>query len=117
MLIFVALSTNAAVAGLLIATALFFQFLTTPAVWATCLDIGRHRSGVVSGTINTFGNLAGTLAPVVFGYILQRYGSWTIPFYVAAGFLAFGVVMWLFIDPERPLEAATVGGAETAFVE
>ena len=40
-----------------------------------------------------------------------------IPFYVAAGFLAFGVVMWLFIDPERPLEAATVGGAETAFVE
>lgn len=117
MLIFVALAEDATVAGLLIATALFFQFLTTPAVWATCLDIGQRRSGVVSGTINTFGNLAGTLAPVVFGYILQRYGSWTIPFYVAAGFLAFGVVMWFFIDPERPLEAHVGGGTETAFVE
>jgi cyanate permease len=30
------------------------------------------------------------LAPIAFGYILERWGSWTIPFYVAAGFLAVG---------------------------
>jgi MFS transporter, ACS family, glucarate transporter len=104
MLVFVALTSNAIAAALFIATALFFQFLTTPAVWATCMDIGRRRSGIVAGTTNTFGNLAGTLAPIVFGYLLQRWGSWTIPFYVAAAFLAAGVVMWLFIDPRRPLE-------------
>jgi len=102
--VFVARAQNSFVAGFLIAVALFFQFLTTPAVWATCLDIGKRRSGVVAGTTNTFGNLAGTLAPIVFGYVLQKWGSWTIPFYVAAGFLCVGVVMWMFIDPERPLD-------------
>jgi sugar phosphate permease len=109
MLIFVGLTGNAVAAALFIALALFFQFLTTPSVWATCLDIGRHRAGVVSGTTNTFGNLAGTLAPIVFGYILQGLNtkdpaSWTRGFYVAAGFLCVGVVMWFFIDPRNPLE-------------
>jgi len=105
MLVLVALTANAVAAALFIALALFFQFLTTPSVWATCMDIGGHRAGVVSGTTNTFGNLAGTLAPIVFGYILQTLNSWTLGFYVAAGFLLVGVVMWLFIDPRRPLEA------------
>lgn len=109
MLVLVARAENNVVAALLIAVALFFQFLTTPAVWATCMDIGGRNSGVVSGTINTFGNLAGTIAPIVFGYVLQKWGSWTIPFYVAAGFLAVGVVMWLFIDPRRPLDENLVG--------
>jgi sugar phosphate permease len=103
MLVMVGLTPNRVAAALFIALALFFQFLTTPSVWATCLDIGRHRAGVVSGTTNTFGNLAGTLAPIVFGYILEKLHSWTLSFYVAAGFLAVGVVMWLFIDPRRPL--------------
>jgi len=107
MLVLVGLTENSIAAALFIALALFFQFLTTPAVWATCLDIGRHRAGVVSGTTNTFGNLAGTLAPVVFGYILQNLNSWTLGFYVAAGFLLIGVVMWFFIDPRKPLDAET----------
>ena len=93
-------------AAVLISVALFFQFLTTPAVWATCLDIGRRRAGVVSGTTNMFGNLAGTVAPIIFGYVVQTWGSWTIPFYIAAAIMACGVVMWLFIDPRRPLEEA-----------
>lgn len=59
---------------------------------------------MVTGTVNTFGNLAGTIAPIVFGYVLQLWGSWTIPFYVAACFLAVGVIMWFFIDPEHPLD-------------
>jgi nitrate/nitrite transporter NarK len=59
---------------------------------------------VVSGTTNMFGNLAGTVAPIIFGYVVQTWGSWTIPFYIAAAIMACGVVMWLFIDPRRPLE-------------
>lgn len=85
----------------------YFQFLTTPAVWATCLDIGRQNAGVVSGATNTFGNLAGTLAPIVFGYILEKLHSWTISFYVAAAFLLVSVIFWFFIDPRRPLEETT----------
>jgi sugar phosphate permease len=106
MLVFVARAEDKFVAAVLISVALFFQFLTTPAVWATCLDIGRRRAGVVSGTTNMFGNLAGTVAPIIFGYVVQTWGSWTIPFYIAAAIMACGVVMWLFIDPRRPLEEA-----------
>lgn len=94
---------NNVAAAVLIAFALFFQFLTTPSCWAACLDIGRRYAGVVTGTVNMAGNLAGTLAPIVFGYILEKWGSWTIPFYVAAGFLAVGVLMWFFVDPRRPI--------------
>ncbi|MBV8859144.1 MAG: MFS transporter [Acidobacteria bacterium] len=106
MLVFVARAEEKFVAAALISVALFFQFLTTPAVWATCLDIGRRRAGVVSGTTNMFGNLAGTAAPIIFGYVVQTWGSWTIPFYIAAAIMFGGVVMWLFIDPRRPLEEA-----------
>jgi nitrate/nitrite transporter NarK len=106
MLVFVARAEEKFVAAALISVALFFQFLTTPAVWATCLDIGRRRAGVVSGTTNMFGNLAGTVAPIIFGYVVQTWGSWTIPFYIAAVIMFGGVVMWLFIDPRRPLEEA-----------
>jgi nitrate/nitrite transporter NarK len=112
MLVFVALVKNNVLAAWLIAVALYFQFLTTPAVWATCLDIGRRRAGVVSGTTNMFGNFAGTLAPIVFGHVVQKWESWTIPFYVAACFLAVGVVMWLFIDPRRPLEDESMADAQ-----
>lgn len=101
----VPLIKNHVAAALLIALALFFQFLTTPAVWAACLDIGRRNVGVVAGAVNTAGNLAGTLAPIIFGHILERWGSWTIPFYVAASFLMVGVVMWLFVDPRQPIFA------------
>jgi sugar phosphate permease len=117
MLIFVAVTEDAVAAALFIALALFFQFLTTPAVWATCMDIGGHRAGVVSGTTNTLGNLAGTLAPIVFGYILggtdlnsphlRDPHSWTPGFYVSAAFLFIGVIMWFFIDPRKPLEEET----------
>ncbi|HEV7903190.1 MAG TPA: MFS transporter [Pyrinomonadaceae bacterium] len=118
MLVLVGWTENSVAAALFIALALFFQFLTTPSVWATCLDIGRHRAGVVSGTTNTFGNLAGTLAPIVFGYILEGLNtkdpnSWTKGFYVAAAFLAIGVVMWFFIDPRKPLDENAAAPAIT----
>ncbi|HEV2859982.1 MAG TPA: MFS transporter [Pyrinomonadaceae bacterium] len=103
-----ALTSSGVASALFFALALFFQFLTTPSVWATCMDIGGPRAGVVSGTTNTFGNLAGTLAPIVFGYVLEKLHSWTLSFYVAAAFLAVGVVMWLFIDPRKPLEEKEV---------
>jgi sugar phosphate permease len=53
--------------------------------------------------MNTFGNLGGVLAPIVFGVVVARYGSWTIPFYVSAGVYVMGALLWLVIDPDRPI--------------
>jgi len=69
--------------------------------FAVCLDVGRRNAGVVSGVMNMVGNLGGTIAPVVVGKALDKWGSWTIPFYITAALLCFSVVMWLLIDPYR----------------
>lgn len=102
-LLAVARAENRVLAALLIAVALFFQFLTTPSCWAVCLDIGRRISGIVAGAMNTTGNLAGTIAGVVVGYVVEKFGSWPTAFYMAAGSLFIGALIWLLIDPEQPL--------------
>ena len=88
-------------AASLIALAAFCQMMTGSAAWSVCLDVGRRNAGVVTGIMNMVGNIGGTIAPVVVGYAVERRGSWNIPFYVTAGVLAIGVVMWMLIDPRR----------------
>jgi nitrate/nitrite transporter NarK len=51
--------------------------------------------------MNTLGNLGGLVGPLVVGVAVDRWGSWTIPFYVTAGVYAFGALCWLMIDPEQ----------------
>ena len=92
-------SPTAAVACFTLAT--FGVDMTISPSWSYCLDIGGTRSGAVSGSMNMIGNLGGTLSPIVVGQAVDRLHSWTLPFYIAAGVFAFGVVMWLFVDPYK----------------
>ena len=85
----------------LLALALCFQTTTVSAAWSVCLDVGRRYAGVVTGSMNTVGNIGGAIAPVVVGYAVKNFGSWTMPFYVMAAVFVFGVVMWLLVDPNR----------------
>jgi MFS transporter, ACS family, glucarate transporter len=79
--------------------------LAVAPAWAACLDIGGDHAGVVTGAMNTFGNLGGALSPVVVGLCLERWGSWNAPLLtVAAGYLA-AAACWLGIDASRPLAA------------
>jgi len=41
--------------------------------------------------------------PIVVGYAIDRWQSWTIPFYIAAAIYVAGAVAWLAIDPSRTL--------------
>jgi nitrate/nitrite transporter NarK len=75
--------------------------MTASAAWSVCLDVGRRHAGVVTGFMNTVGNVGGALSPLVVGYAVERLHSWTLPFYVAAGVFAWGVVMWLMVNPNR----------------
>jgi ACS family glucarate transporter-like MFS transporter len=97
----VANAENRVVAASLLALAASLQLVTGVPAWSVCLDVGRRNVGVVTGFMNTVGNLGGALAPVVTGYMVARWGSWTIPFYATASVLAGGVVMWLIVDPQR----------------
>lgn len=92
--------SNRAIA-ILLPLALAFQTITISAAWAVCLDIGRKYAGIVSGCMNTVGNIGGAIAPLVVGYAVKQWGSWTLPFYVMAGVFCFGVAMWLLVDPRK----------------
>ena len=88
-------------AALLLALALGLQTTTVSAAWSVCLDVGRKYAGVVTGCMNTVGNIGGAIAPLVVGYAVKSWGSWTMPFYVMAAVFGFGVVMWLLLDPRK----------------
>lgn len=107
-LILVARVENRNVAALLLALALGLQTTTISAAWAVCLDVGRRYAGVVTGFMNTVGNIGGAIAPLVVGYAVTRFGSWSLPFYVMAAVFVLGVVMWLLVDPRRSVLAEVV---------
>ena len=92
------------VAASLLAAAAGLAALGVSPAWAVCLEIGRRHAGVVSGTMNTFGNLGGALSPIVVGLSLQRWGSWNLPLLTVAGFYLVAAVCWLGVDPADPIE-------------
>jgi nitrate/nitrite transporter NarK len=87
--------------ALLLAFALASADFALSACWAVCLDVGSAHAGVVTGFMNTFGNLGGLVGPVVVGLMVDRLGSWTLPLYVTAAVYAAGALAWLAIDPTR----------------
>jgi nitrate/nitrite transporter NarK len=87
--------------ALLLAFALASADFALSACWSVCLDVGATHAGVVTGFMNTFGNLGGLVGPLVFGFMIDRWQSWTFPFYVTAAVYVGGALAWLAIDPQR----------------
>jgi nitrate/nitrite transporter NarK len=71
--------------------------------WSMCHDIGTARAGVVTGAMNTMGNIGGAVSPLVVGYAVQGWNSWTVPFFITAGIYVAGGLLTLMIDPRQPL--------------
>ncbi|MEA2625518.1 MAG: hypothetical protein QOD06_1563 [Candidatus Binatota bacterium] len=99
-----AITTTSALASawLLAAAAGASAFAVAPA-WAVTLEIGGGNAGVVSGAMNTFGNLGGALSPIVVGESLSRWGSWEAPLASVAVCYLLAAACWLVIDPTRPI--------------
>lgn len=93
-------------AALLLAAAAGLAALGVSPAWAVCLEIGGRHAGVVSGSMNTFGNLGGALSPIVVGWCLQRWGSWHASLATVAVGYGLAAVCWLAIDPTQPIQDA-----------
>ncbi len=87
--------------ALLLALALASADFALGACWSVCLDVGSAHAGVVTGFMNTFGNLGGLVGPIVVAQIVERWQSWTLPFYVTAAMYLCGALAWLLIDPTK----------------
>jgi sugar phosphate permease len=96
-----ALAHSAWTAILCLSASLFFLELVIGPAWAVPMDVGGEYSGTVSGVMNMAGSLAASLSPIIFGALVQR-GFWITPFFISAGVLLTGALIWtLLIDPER----------------
>jgi nitrate/nitrite transporter NarK len=100
------LPVPAALKAVLLAMALASADLALGACWAVPIDIAPDHAGVVTGCMNTLGNLGGLVGPLVLGLAVDRWHSWTFPFYVTAAVYASGALAWLAIDPTQPIRVA-----------
>ena len=93
---------DATAAALALGTAFFFAEMTIGAMWATPMDIAPQLAGTASGLMNCGSALAAILSPVLFGILIDRTGSWPLPFVGTMVLMAAGSVSAFFMHPERP---------------
>jgi nitrate/nitrite transporter NarK len=111
-LVFVAALPLSAVAkAIVLALALASADLALGACWAVPLDLAPDHAGVITGCMNTVGNLGGLVCPLVVGIAVDRWHSWTFPFHVTAAVYAFGGLAWLAIDPTAPMVEGPVASS------
>lgn len=103
-----AMSHHAWTAILCLTASLFFLELVISPAWAVPMDVGGEYSGTVSGVMNMAGSLAASVSPIIFGFLAQR-GLWNTPFFISAGVLLTGALIWTFlINPEKSVVEATI---------
>jgi MFS family permease len=92
---------------LAIALAAFWNDLTMGSAWASCIDIGGRYSGIVSGCMNTIGNLGGAAAGIATGWVLDHFEphGWTVNFLIFGAVYVVAMLLWLRFDATKPLVA------------
>jgi len=98
-----AASSAPMVAATLIALATGLTMFTLGAAWGTVIEVGRNHVGVVGATMNSVGNLAAMLNPLIVAYSVQWFASWNLPLYIMGALFLIGAVSWIVIDPTRPV--------------
>ena len=95
-------ATDAWLFTLAIALAAFWNDLTMGSAWASCLDIGGKYSGIVSGCMNTIGNLGGAVAGTMTGWVLKHY-NWETNFFTFGLVYVIAMLLWLRFDSTKPV--------------
>ncbi len=72
-------------------------------MFGVCLDIGGPRAGAMVGLMNTVAQVGGLVGSVLYGYIVERSGSYDAPFIPMAVMLLIGAVLWVKVDASQVL--------------
>jgi MFS family permease len=103
------------VAAVSLAIAFFFVELVVAPIWAVPMDIAPRYSGSASGMMNFGFGVAGIISPVVFGYLVDATGSWTIPFIGSIGLLLLGAGLAFRMRPDRGFVAGDAQASGESF--
>ena len=91
-------TTDPVTAIVWISVALSGLAAAAPVGWSLpSLIAPRESVGTLGGILNFGNQVAGILAPIVTGYILDHTQSFSLAFSVAAAFLAVGIAGYLFL--------------------
>ena len=94
-----------------LAAGFFFAEMTIGPMWAIPMDIASEYSGTASGMMNTGSALAAIISPVLSGFLIDRFGSWELPFAGSMVLMAIGVVLALRMQPESKFDTGTAPNA------
>ncbi|MDR3383068.1 MFS transporter [Cupriavidus basilensis] len=95
-----------------LAAGFFFAEMTIGPMWAIPMDIAPEHSGTASGMMNSGSALAAIISPVLSGYLIDRFGSWELPFIGSMVLMGIGVILALRMQPESKFEAEPADAAK-----
>jgi MFS family permease len=86
-----------------------------PIMFAACLDIGGPYAGAMVGAMNTAAQVGAFASSVTFGYLVEKYSNYDLPFIPMAVLLLIGAALWFKVDPTKQLAGSPgierLGGA------
>jgi MFS family permease len=100
-LIPVVLIHDLTVAALSLSLAFFFAELIVGPIWSVPMDIAPEHAGTASGMMNFGFALAGFVSPSSFGFLVDRTGSWVVPFIASIVLLLLGALLASRLRPDR----------------
>jgi len=109
-LIPVVLIHNLTIAAICLSLAFFFAELIVAPIWSVPMDIAPAYAGSASGMMNFGFGVAGLVSPASFGYLVDRTGSWVVPFIGSIVLLLIGAVLASRLRPDVKFEDAVVYG-------
>jgi MFS transporter, ACS family, glucarate transporter len=74
-----------------------------PIMFAACLDIGGPYAGAMVGAMNTSAQVGAFASSLSFGYLVDRYSDYNLPFIPMGLLLLLGAAFWLKINPTKQI--------------
>jgi MFS transporter, ACS family, glucarate transporter len=96
-------SSSPVFAASLIAVAVAASMFPLSATWAACIDIGGEHTAVLSATMNTTGQVASIISPVVTGWMVTQFSNWQAPLVIMGVLYIASALLWILVDARKRL--------------
>jgi sugar phosphate permease len=87
-----------------------FMLLTTlglVAFWSIPVEMNTRLAGSIASIMNFGGNFGGFFSPMVAGFLVEKTGDWSVPFYTAAAGCLIGALILGLLVPVRAIGFAS----------